>query len=165
MKPFRVAFTVALLLLTFAVLAAAGGKPIIQIAPFTTPFVTSAADSGCGFDILTSPQAGRPNRERTITFSNTQITAGPLFVTLQNLTTNKTVNENISGPGTFTFSDNTFVLRGPSFVVLPVSVAQAAGLPMAFLTNGLLTLTFDEQGNITSASLSGTARDVCPLLE
>jgi hypothetical protein len=107
MKPFRVAFTVALLLLAFTVFAAAGGKPIIQIAPFTRPFVTSAADSGCGFDILMSPQAERPNRERTITFSNTQITAGPLFVTFQNLTTSKTVNENISGPGTFTFSDNT----------------------------------------------------------
>lgn len=164
MKPFRVAFTVALFLLTFAVLAAAQGKPIIQITPFT-PSVVPAADNGCGFDILLTPQAGRPNRERTITFSNTQIIAGPLFVTFQNLTTNKTVNENISGPGTFTFSDNTFVLRGPSFVVLPESVAQTARLPRTALTNGNLELTFDSLGNITSASLSGTARDVCTLLE
>lgn len=164
MKPFRLAFSVALLLLAFAVLAAAQGKPIIQIQPLT-PFVVLAANSGCGFDILVSPQAGRPNRERAIIFSNTQIIAGPLFVTFQNLTTNKTANVNISGPGTFTFSDNTFVLRGPSFAVLPESVAQAAGLPRAALTNGNLTLTFDDQGNITSASLNGTSQDTCSLLE
>ena len=115
--------------------------------------------------MLLSPQAGRPNRERTITFSNTQIIAGPLFVTFQNLTTNKTFDANISGPGTFTFSDNTFVLRGPSFTALTESVAQAAGLPRAALTNGNLALTFDDQGNITSASLRGTAQDACSLLE
>jgi hypothetical protein len=164
MKPIHVAFNVALLLLAFALLAAAGGKPIIQIVPFT-PVVVSAADTGCGFDMLLSPQAGRPNRERTITFSNTQITAGPLFATFQNLTTNKTANVNISGPGTFTFSDLSFVLRGPSFSALPESVAQAAGLPRAALTNGNLTLTFDDLGNITSANLSGTAQDACLLVE
>jgi hypothetical protein len=163
-KPFSVAFNIALVLLAFALLAAAQGKPIIQITPLT-PFVVSAADNGCGFDILFSPQAGRPNREKAIIFSNTEIITGPAFVTLQNLTTNKTFDANISGPGTFTFSDNTFVLRGPSFAGLPESVAQAAGLPRAGLTNGHLVLTFDDQGNITTASLNGTARDVCPLLE
>jgi hypothetical protein len=163
-KPFNVAFNVTLLLLAFAQLAAAQGKPIIQIQPFT-PFVVSAADNGCGFDILLSPQAGRPNRERAIIFSNREIIAGPLFATFQNLTTNKTANVNISGPGTFTFSDNTFVLRGPSFSVLPESVAEAAGLPRAALTNGNLVLTFNEQGDITSASLNGTSRDACSLLE
>lgn len=164
MKPFRMTFSVALLLFGFALLVAAQGKPIIQITPFS-PFVVTSANSGCGFDMLLSPQAGRPNRERTITFNNTQITAGPLFVTFQNLTTNKTADENISGPGTFTFSTNTFVLRGPSFAFLPESVAQAAGLPRAALTNGNLTLTFDDLGNITSASLNGTAQDACSLLE
>lgn len=164
MKPFKVASAVALLLLAFALLAAPQGKPIIQITRFT-PTVISAADNGCGFDLLLTPQAGKPNRERTILFTNSEIIAGPLFVTFQNLTTNKTDNENISGPGTFTFSDNTFVLRGPSFATLPESVAQTAGLPRSALTNGNLVLTFDNAGNITSASLTGTARDLCPLLE
>jgi hypothetical protein len=164
MKPFSVASAVALLLLAFALLAAAQGKPIIQITPFT-PFVVSAADNGCGFDILLTPQAGRPNRERTILFTNSVIIAGPLFVTFQNLTTNKTADVNISGPGTFTFSDNTFVLRGPSFATLPENVAQAAGLPRSALPNGNLVLTFDSAGNIISASLAGTARDACSLLE
>ena len=164
MKPFNLAITVALFLLAFALLAAAQGKPIIQITPFT-PFVSLAADNGCGFDILLSPQAGRPNRERTITFTNSQTIVGPLFVTFQNLTANKTVNMNISGPGTFTFSDNTFVLHGPSFSTLPASVAQASGLPTAVLTNGNFVLTFDDLGNITSAHLKGTSQDVCSLLE
>jgi hypothetical protein len=67
-KPFRVASAIALVLLAFALLAAAQGKPIIQITPFT-PFVVSAADNGCGFHILLIPQAGRPNRERAILFT------------------------------------------------------------------------------------------------
>jgi hypothetical protein len=163
-KPIRVASAVALLLLAFALPAAPQGKPIIQITPLT-PSVIPAADNGCGFDILVTPQAGRPNLERTILFTNSFIIAGPLFVTFQNLTTNKTANENISGPGTFTFSDNTFVIRGPSFTILPESVAQTAGLPRSALTNGNLVLDFDNAGNITSASLAGTARDLCPLLE
>ena len=153
-------------MLAFALLAAAAGKPIIQIVP-APPFVVLAADSGCGFDMLVSPlsKPGQPNFERQILFSNTVIIAGPLFETFQNLTTNKTANVNISGPGTFTISTNTFVLRGPSFTVLPESVAQAAGLPLAVLTNGSFTLTFDNLGNITSASLNGTAQDACLLVD
>jgi hypothetical protein len=149
------------LLATFAY---AQGKPIIQITPFT-PTVVLAADNGCGFDILLSPQPGKPNLERAILFTNAEIFAGPVFVTLQNLATNKTVAVNISGPGTFSFSNNTFVLPGPSFVSLGAAVMQAAGLPSTALTNGRVVITFDDQGNITSASLTGTAQDVCAMLQ
>jgi len=165
MKRFGVAFSIVVLLVTFAVLAAAGGKPtMIQFGP-ASPFVISAADSGCGFDMLVSPQAGRPSREKAILFSNSVIVTGPLFSTLQNLTTNKTANVNATGPATVTFSDNTLVARGTSFTTLPANVAQAAGLPTVALTSGALTLTFDDMGNIASASLTGTAQDACLLVE
>jgi hypothetical protein len=161
MKRFGV---VALLLLAFAVAAAAQGKPVITIEPLT-PVVFPAAVTGCGFDILASPQAGRPNVERVILFTNSELVVGPLFVTFQNLTTNKTVDVNISGPGSYSGSNNTFTFHGPSFVILPESVAQAAGLPRTVLINGRLVLTYDDQFNAISASFSGTAQDACALVQ
>jgi hypothetical protein len=86
---------VALLLLALA-LSAVAQKPTIQLIPFTSVFVPAAA--ACGFDLLVTPQAGRPNRERLIQFANTAIIAGPLFVTVKNLSTGKTINLNINAP-------------------------------------------------------------------
>ena len=77
---------VALLLLTLA-LPAAALKPTIQLIPFTSALIPAA--DACGFDVLFTPQAGRPNRERLIQFANTSIIAGPLFVTAKNLSTGK----------------------------------------------------------------------------
>src|SRR5207248_416362 len=94
---------IALLLLALA-LPAVAQKPTIQLIPFTSFFVPAAA--ACGFDVLFTPQAGRPNKERLIQFANTAIIAGPLFVTITNLSTGKTINLNISGPQRISFSGN-----------------------------------------------------------
>src|SRR3989442_14221295 len=111
MKQFRKVPRVALLLLALA-LPAVAQKPTIQLFPFTSFFV-SAADA-CGFDVLFTPRAGRPNGERLIQFANTTIIAGPLFVILTNLSSQKTINVNISGPGQILFTTNTFVGEGRS---------------------------------------------------
>src|SRR5207249_7806428 len=58
---------IALLLLALAMPAVAQ-KPTIQLIPFTSFFVPAAA--ACGFDVLFTPQAGRPNKERLIQFAN-----------------------------------------------------------------------------------------------
>jgi hypothetical protein len=156
---------IALLLLVLA-LPAVAQKPTIQIIPFTSAFVPAAA--GCGFDVLFFPQAGRPNKERLIQFNNTAIIAGPLFVTVENLSTGKTIDLNISGSERFSFSGttNTAVGTGPTILVLPANLATAAGLPVLSLIHGRFVLTLDEQGNITSiTSVSGTVEDVCQLLQ
>src|SRR5207244_7823688 len=64
---------VALLLLALA-LPAVAQKPTITFTPFTSAFVPAA--DACGFDVLVTPQAGRPNKERMMQFSNTAIIAG-----------------------------------------------------------------------------------------
>lgn len=163
MKQFQRVSKLALLLLALAVPAVAG-KPIITINPLT-PFVISAAD-GCGtFDVAGVPEAGRPNGGKTIGFANSEIFSGPVFVTLTNLSTSKTINLNISGPGQISFTTNTFVLEGPSFDSLPPNLAAAAGLPAVAFATGRVVLGFDNQGNITSVAFTGTAQDVCQLLQ
>jgi hypothetical protein len=159
--------TVVVLGLLGAWLPAVAQKPVIQLIPFTSFFV-SAADA-CGFDVLFTPQAGRPNGERLIQFANTTILTGPLFVTLTNLSTRKTVNVNISGPELFAFNASgttTFVSLGPGIPgALPASVATAAGLPLLPLMHGRAVFTIDAQGNITSVTFTGQVQDVCQLLQ
>jgi hypothetical protein len=155
---------IALLLLALA-LPAVAQKPTIQLTPFTSFFVPAAA--ACGFDVLFTPQAGRPNRERLIQFANTVIIAGPLFVTITNLSTGKTINLNISGPTRISFSGTpTVVATGPSIQPLPANVLTAAGLPLLPLIHGQIVFTLDDQGNVTSIqSVTGTVQDVCQLLQ
>ena len=162
MKHFQPLLKVALLLLVLAVPAVAG-KPIITINPLT-PFVISAAD-GCGsgtFDVYVAPQPGRPNSGKIIGFTNSLIFAGPAFVTVTNLSTGKTINLNISGPGMFSFTSNTFVGVGPYLIS---GAPPNLGLPLVSFTHGRLVYEFDNQGNVTSATFTGTAQDVCQLLQ
>ena len=145
-------------------------KPIIQVMSWPTAGVLGPTASACGFDILATPQAGRPNKEKLILFGDTGILTGPLFLTLKNLTTGKTVDVNNSGPGQFTYSADTttIVVHGPSlgaFPPPPADVARAAGLPLVPLSFGRLIVTVDQQGNILSfQSVTGKVQDVCELL-
>jgi len=156
---------VALLLLALA-LPAAAQKPTIQLIPFTSALIPAA--DACGFDVLFTPQAGRPNRERVIQFANTSIIAGPLFVIAKNLSTGRTIDVNISGPYQFSLSGNTTiaVFTGPSIQPLPANILTAAGLPPLPLIHGQIVFTVDDQGNVTSIQrVTGTVKDVCQLLQ
>jgi hypothetical protein len=145
-------------------------KPTIQLVPFPTAGLVAPTASLCGFDILASPQAGRPNGEGIILFANTGIAAGPLFVTLKNLKSGKTVDVNVSGPALLTFSGTTTTQEGMGPGILafpppPASVTTAAGLPPVPLLHGQSVVTVDDQGNITSIQgFTGTVEDVCQLL-
>jgi hypothetical protein len=155
---------VALLMLALALPAAAVAQPpTILITPFTGAFVPAA--DACGFDVLVNPQAGRPNKERTIIFNNARVAiAGPLFVTLKNMNSGKTIDLNISGPSRISASGTTYTSIGPSIWPLPSDVLAAAGLPPLPLIHGQFVFTFDDQGNITVQSVTGTVQDVCQLL-
>jgi hypothetical protein len=45
-------------------LPAVAQKPTITLTPFTFVFLPAA--DACGFDVLVTPQTGRPNKERMI---------------------------------------------------------------------------------------------------
>lgn len=153
---------VFLLLLALSIPALAQ-KPIIMISPFTPTVIPSDV---CGFGILVTPQVGRPNLAKIIYFANTGISSGPVFITLENLTTHKTLNVNISGPVTFNFTD-TFVLLGPGLPIegLPPDVAAAAGLPTLPLLHGRAVFKMDDLGNIISISFTGKVDDMCQMMQ
>lgn len=149
------------------ILPALAQKPTIQIIPFTNAFFPGAV-TGCGFDVLATPQPGRPNGEKIIQFANSAAITGPLFLTLTNLSTGAHVDVSVSGPGQFTFSNDSVnnVLLGSFIQLVPPDVAAAAGLPAFQLIHGRLVLTSDAMGNITSIqSFSGKVQDACQLFQ
>ena len=158
---------VALLLLALAVPAAAR-RPIIQPMPFTDPIFIPAANA-CGFDVLATPQAGRPNNKaKVILFANMRIFSGPVFVTLENLSTGKTIDLNVSGPAHVSLSDNTVSIVGPSINLFPGpgDILAYPDLSPLQLIHGQIVYTFDDQENLTSLDkVTGTVEDVCELLQ
>jgi hypothetical protein len=164
MKHFSGVCKFAALLLMFA-LPAVASAPIFTMSPLT-PFVISSGPGGCpSFDVLFAPQAGRPNNGKIITFANgSTISTGAVFVTATNLTSNKSINLNISGPGQFSFSDNTFTVFGPS---LEIGLQEGpADLPSIAFVKGPAVLQLDDFGHVISVTHTGAApQDVCQSLE
>jgi hypothetical protein len=159
-------FKVALLLLALAVPAAAQ-NPTIQPMPFTDSVFIPAADA-CGFDVLATPQAGRPNKGKVILFADMRIFSGPIFVTLKNVSTGKTIDLNVSGPAHVSLSGNTVLIEGPSISLPPgpANLLAYPGLSPLQLIHGQLVFTFDDQLNLTSLDkVTGTVEDVCELLQ
>jgi hypothetical protein len=164
MKQFSRISKVVLLLLALG-LPAVAGKPIIVVNPFT-PFVITAAE-GCGtFDVYFAPEAGRPNGGRVIVFANAEIWQGPVFATATNVSTGKSINLNLSGPTHVSFTTNTTVVyEGPGLTLLTADLAAAAGLPVVASVTGRTVFGLDAQGNVISVSFTGTAQDLCQLLQ
>ena len=159
-------FKVALLLLALAVPAAAR-RPIIQPMPFTDPIFIPAANA-CGFDVLATPQAGRPNNAKVILFANKRIFVGAIFVTLENLSNGKTIDLNVSGPAHVNLSGNTVSIVGPSINLFPGpgDILAYPDLSPLQLINGQIVYTFDDQENLISVDkVIGTVEDVCVLLQ
>jgi hypothetical protein len=123
---------------------------------------------GCpSFDVLIVPQQGRPNNGITITFANgSAVVSGATFVTATNQTSLKSINLNISGPGRFSVSDNTFTVLGPS-LDLGFQGLAPADLPSNIVVgHGNAVIQFDNLGNVISISYTGAPpEDVCQALE
>ncbi len=163
MKRFKRVSKVTLLLLALVIPVLAAGPTIVD-NPFTS-FVIPAANHCGTFDVNAAPAAGKPNGGRVILFANSAIAFGPVFVTLTNLSTGKSINLNISGPGKFSFTNNTSVANGPTLFLgfPPVAPSNLQGI--AFAT-GHTVVQFDNSGNIISVSFVGnTPQNVCALLE
>jgi hypothetical protein len=158
-------FIVALLLLALPVPAAAQ-RPIIQPMPFTDPIFIPAANA-CGFDVLATPQSRRPNMAKLIEFANMRIFSGPVFATLENLSTGKTIDLNLSGPAHVSLSGNTVSILGPSINLFPGpgDILAYPDLSPLQLIHGQIVYTFDDQENLISVDkVTGTVEDVCELL-
>jgi hypothetical protein len=133
--------------------AALADKPIKEPVP-APPFFT--VTGSCSFDVRIDFLA---NQEFSKTFTSAkQIITGRLVVRVTNLEdpSNSRVL-NISGPGKEDISDpSTFNLSGSSLVFFP---------GVLVLTHGPVSLTFDEDGNVTSfTQTSQSSVDLCRVL-
>jgi hypothetical protein len=163
MKHFSMAaFTVFLLMLALPAVATA---PIFVENPFVA-FTVASGPEACSFPVYLAPEPGRPNSGKVIIFADgSTIGSGPVFVTATNVNTSKSINLNISGPGGFSVTNNSFTNYGPTLgFEFPPNVLPA-NLPPFFFSHGHLVTQFDNLGNITSVTFTGTAQNVCELLE
>jgi hypothetical protein len=133
--------------------AALGDKPIKEPLP-APPSIT--VSGSCSFDARIDILV---NKEFITTFaSGKQIITGRLVVRVTNLAdTSKSRVLNVSGPGKEDLSDpSTFNLSGSSLVFFP---------GVLVLTHGPVSLTFDENGNVTSfTQTSQSSDDLCAVL-
>lgn len=155
---------VALLLLALAMPALAAG-PIIIDNPL--PTFSIPANVGCSFVVNAAPEEGKPNGGQLITFTDgSQIGAGPTFVTLTNVSNNKSINLNISGPARTIITSN-----GTTLVNLGLTLAIGFTAPAPpeiqglVLASGRLVQQFDNSGTRTSITFTGTTTNLCQSLE
>jgi hypothetical protein len=138
---------------------AAADKPVIEPTPPTEDFVIEGA---CEFDVLLHTVA---DESKAIIFGERMIVTGKIKVRLTNVETGKTLDLNISGPGTFTFDeeDGTTTIKGggPWLVWL---LETDEGGPGIFLTRGHLTLVGDAEFNVLAFEVRGHVTDLCAAL-
>jgi hypothetical protein len=99
----------------------------------------------------------RKQRVATTFTSGKQIITGRLVARLTNVSTGKSVVVQISGPGIEDLSNpSVFNLNGTSLLFPPGQL---------LLTRGPVSLTFDQNGNVTSLTMtSASAVDLCRVL-
>jgi hypothetical protein len=151
-----------------AVPALAGGRgPRWQFEPAGPE--TLPADR-CGFAVDVNPVAnkGFVKELKGSDESFVILSTGTFKESFTNVGTGNTITENMGGPATVTFFPDgsvTSKLRGLIGMFLAPADAARFGLPPVSVTAGLVTISFDAAGNITSLSLTGHVRvDVCAAL-
>jgi hypothetical protein len=144
----------------------APGKPTkspLPDAPFSFP-----AGAACSFPLIGTVLA---NNEVTNTFPPepngdvVQHISGRLVMALTNGSTNKSIDVNISGPGTLVFHPDGsvgFTGYGNSlFIFQPTSIPAG---PATFIYSGQTVANFTAAGQLILVSQTGNVQDVCAAL-
>jgi hypothetical protein len=139
--------------------AASADKPVKE--PVTFPeFIPG---SFCAdFDVLIHVVS---NKEEAHIFpSGAIIVTGQLKVELTNLSTDKTVGVNISGPSFNPADGSTSTLSGRSLLLGEAGDLGPGSPPTLLVTSGPTVQTLDSQGNIIGYTTSGHVIDMCEVL-
>jgi len=157
---------IALLVILTVFLGAApasAAKPLREFLPSSDAVIEGACDFPVGVTVL-------ENKEFSTTFFKDGnvtrvLVTGLLVVELTNEDTGESMVANISGPGVFTFTRDTTILKTEGnwlLVFFPGDLGE--GEPGAiWLTSGQFVLEFSEEGQ-RLLEAHGTFRDVCSLL-
>jgi hypothetical protein len=78
----------------------------------------------------------------------------------------RTITRNISGPGTFTFDDTGTTLKATGQWLFFFEPGEVTGFPdgLVWLTSGQFVWRFEDSGETSLVSHTGTIQDVCALL-
>ena len=147
--------------LTF-VLAASASKPAERVFLFTPDTVLSGP---CSFDVNYEVIN---NKEYGIAFSDGRfLITGSFKVRLTNMSSSKSLDVNISGPGIFRFGDDGSLLVTAwgnwLFSFLPGMLGPGSPGKL-LLTSGLATEVLDANGTVVSWNPPNKTRDACALL-
>jgi len=147
--------------LTF-VLAASASKPAERVFLFTPNTVLSGP---CSFDVNYEVLA---NKEYGIAFSDGRfLITGSFKVRLTNMTTSKSLDVNISGPGILRFGDDGSVsvtAWGNWLFYFNPGMFGPGSPGKLLLTSGFATEVLDANGNVASWNPPNRTRDACALL-
>ena len=146
--------------LTF-VLAASAGKP----DRFFLPTSDTVLSGPCSFDVNYEVLG---NKEYGIAFSDGRLLiTGSFKVRLTNLSSSKSLDVNISGPGIIRFGDDgsLSVTAWGNWLFFFLPGMFGPGTPgQLLLTSGLTTEVLDANGNVVSWNPPNKTTDACALL-
>jgi hypothetical protein len=157
----------ALVLLLFGLVPTVAAAPPVREDVPLEPLVLEGI---CPFDVLIEPLT---NRETLTTFFDQagnprlSLVTGALKVRLTNLSTGKTVDLNIPGPGRFIPQPNgalTQITEGPWLIFFPPDTFPGTPDPQLLFIRGRTVTQFDPEGNPTLISLKGHVEDICAAL-
>ena len=147
--------------------ALAGRGPKWQV--FSSPAFTLPAGA-CGFRVRVKSVASKEFIKvlKTADGSMTELLTGRFRHSYTNLSTGKTITENVSGPAKLINHPDgslTVVAKGHTGLFLFPADAKRFGLPTVSVTTGGITFSVAASGAVTSLSLKGHVLvDVCAAL-
>ena len=166
----RLTFTILIMLTAIAfskVAVAEPQRPSRQFVPLP-PFITLSGV--CSFDVRIDPLGNKEYATVWVDHAGTPttiITTGLLKVRLTNLQNSKSIDLNISGPGTQVFNgdgSSTFTTYGPWLWFLFPGVLPNFS-PRMFFISGQLVVQIDSHGDFTSMRIiGGQVVDMCAAL-
>jgi hypothetical protein len=134
----------------------------VTAKPFTLPALF------CGFKIRVTFPVNREYGKTLTAADGATLVTGSLTAVYTNLSTGKTITENLSGPGRLIRQPGSLIMavKGRSGLFLSPADAQRFGLPTVGVTAGAQTITLAlPSGGITSLTLHGhVVVNVCTAL-
>ncbi|HEX6023458.1 MAG TPA: hypothetical protein VFZ00_15800 [Solirubrobacter sp.] len=119
----------------------------------------------CGFPIYSEPERSQNFvLKRTTNPDGTVIeeTRGQLIRTLTNTVTGKSIQVNISGPGSVTyFPDRSYVVEGSGGWIVLIPRRFGYDAPVMAVTSGKFTYAYDPNTDTLNWSGNGALRDIC----
>jgi hypothetical protein len=150
--------------LVISALALLLAPPASAVPPTISP---APAESATGrfcpdFDVFVNPVS---NKEKAITFSTgATIITGHFVDEVTNLSNDRTIRVNASGPGFFAADGSSVIIRGRGLLFGEAGFFGPGSPATLTLVSGQTVIPLDDQGAPTGLSVTGHSVDLCAAL-